>query len=153
VLRELFGWLGKIFDSIGEEIEIKNNRMPIPTKRQVMTTDEVATRFDELAQQEKWFEIQEELFSDYVKSIDPPVSPYFGYAEGKVAVRKKGEDFVKKIVAFHGATTTKPVVGENHFAVGREVDITLQGHGRIQIKQVMLYEVKEGQIISEQFFY
>jgi hypothetical protein len=118
-----------------------------------LTTQEVAVRFNELAQQEKWFEIQEEFFADNVRSIDPPNSPYMGYAEGKSSVRKKGEDFVKRIEALHAASTSKPVVGGNHFAVGREIDITVQGLGRIQINQVMLYEVKDGQIVLEQFFY
>jgi hypothetical protein len=40
----------------------------------------------------------------------------------------------------------------NYFAVVREIDITVQPHERIQINQIMLYEVKDGQIISEQFF-
>ena len=119
----------------------------------VMTTREVASRFNELAQQEKWFEIQDELFSGDVRSVDPPNSPYFGYAEGKNSVRKKGEDWVKRIEAAHRLSTTEPVVGANHFAVGREVDITVQGFGRIQINEIMLYEVKDGQIVSEQFFY
>lgn len=118
-----------------------------------MTTQEVAARFNELAKQEKWFEIQEELFAENVKSIDPPNSPYFGYAEGKAAVRKKGEDFVKRIEAAHHLYTTEPVVAGNHFAVGREKDITVKGYGRIQIKEIMIYEVKNGQIISEQFIY
>ena len=119
----------------------------------VMTTQEVASRFNELAKQEKWFEIQDEFFADNVRSIDPPNSPYFGYAEGKSDVRKKGEEFVKKIEAVHSASTTEPIVAGNHFAVGREVDITVQGFGRIQINEIMLYEVKDGQIVSEQFFY
>jgi hypothetical protein len=119
----------------------------------VMTTQEVAARFNELAQQEKWFEIQDEFFADNVRSVDPPDSPYFGYAEGKVSVRKKGEDFVNRIEAVHRAYTTEPLVTGNHFAVGREKDITVKGHGRIQINQIMLYEVKDGRIISEQFFY
>ncbi len=127
--------------------------MKTSTINKIMTTQEVAARFNELARQEKWFEIQDELFAENVRSIDPPNSPYFGYAEGKTAVRKKGEDFVKKIEAFHGASTTEPVVGGNHFAVGREVDITVQGFGRIQMKEVMLYEVKDGKIVLEQFFY
>lgn len=127
--------------------------MTTSTNNKIITSREVAARFNELASQEKWFEIQDELFAENVRSIDPPNSPYFGYAEGKTAVRKKGEDFVKKIEAFHRASTTEPVVGGNHFAVGREVDITLQGFGRIQIKQIMLYEVKEGKIVLEQFFY
>ena len=123
------------------------------TLQKIMTTQEVATRFNELAQQEKWFEIQEEFFADNVKSIEPANSPYMGYAEGKAAVRKKGEDFVKQITALHRAYTSEPLVTGNHFTVVREVDITVQEHGRIQMNQIMLYEVKEGQIILEQFFY
>lgn len=118
-----------------------------------MTTQEIAARFNELAQQEQWFEIQDELFADDVRSIDPSGSPYFGYAEGKGPVRKKGEDFIRKIEAFHGAQTTVPVVGGNHFAVGRSVDVTLQEFGRVQLNEIMLYEVKDGHIVSEQFFY
>jgi hypothetical protein len=119
----------------------------------VMTTQEVAARFNELAQQEKWFEIQDEFFADNVKSIDPPGSPYFGYAEGKASVRKKGEDFTSRIEAVNRLYTSEPLVSGNHFAVGREKDITVQGHGRIQISQIMLYEVRDGQIVLEQFFY
>ena len=118
-----------------------------------LTTEEVAARFQELARQEKWFEIQDELFAANVKSIEPSHSIYMGYAEGKDAVRKKAEDFVDGIETVHGASTTEPLVTGNHFAVGREVDITVRPHGRIQIDQIMLYEVKDGQIISEQFFY
>ena len=120
---------------------------------ETQTIQEVAARFNELAQQEKWFEIHDEFFADDVKSIDPPNSPYMGYAEGKAAVRKKGEDFVKKIKDFHGAYTTQPVIGGNHFAVGRGMDITVEGFGRIKIDEIMLYEVKDGKIVSEQFHY
>ena len=123
------------------------------TNKIALTTQEVAERFNELAKQEKWFEIQDELFADNVRSIDPPNSPYFRYAEGKADVRKKGEDWVKRIEAAHRRYTTEPVVGGNHFAVGRNVDITVQGFGRIKIDEIMLYEVKDGQIVLEQFFY
>jgi hypothetical protein len=116
----------------------KKQKMTQSTNIQIMTTQEVASRFNELAKQEKWFEIQDELFSDVVKSIDPPNSRYFGCAEGKTLVRKKGEEFVKRIEAAHRRYTTEPIVAGNHFAVGSEV---------------MLYEVKDGQIVLEQFFY
>jgi hypothetical protein len=33
------------------------------------------------------------------------------------------------------------------------VDITVEGFGRIKIDEIMLYEVKNGEIVSEQFFY
>jgi ketosteroid isomerase-like protein len=123
------------------------------TNNNVPAIQEVVARFNELAKAEKWFEIQDELFADNVKSIDPADSPYFGFAEGKDNVRKKGGDFVSRIEAVHRMYTTEPVIGGNHFAVGREMDITVQGQGRIQINEIMLYEVKNGRIVSEQFFY
>ena len=147
-----YSYLDNIFERQNFKLVIKNKNMA-STDTQVMTTHEVAARFNELAKQEKWFDIQDELFAENVRSIDPPNSPYMGYAEGKAAVRKKGEEFVQKIEAFHGAHTSDPVVAGNHFAVGRELDITVPGFGRIQMKEIMLYEVKDGQIVSEQFFY
>ena len=82
-----------------------------------MTTQQVADRFHELAQQEKWFEIQDEFFSDDVRSVDPERSPYFGFAEGKASVRKKGEEFVSRIEAVHSAATSAPIVAGSHFVV------------------------------------
>ena len=101
------------------------------TNNKAMTTQEVADRFNELAQQEKWFEIQDEFFAENVRSVDPPNSPYFGYAEGKAAVRKKGEDFTGRIEAAHSLYTSKPLVSGNHFAVGREKDITEIGRAHV----------------------
>ena len=123
------------------------------TNKTALTTQEVAARFNELAQQEKWFEIQDELFADNVKSVDPPGSPYFGYAEGKASVRKKGMDWGAKIKEGHEVSTTHPVIAGNHFAVGRIFDITTEDFGRIKIEEIMLYEVKDGHIVLEQFIY
>lgn len=125
----------------------------IQEQKKIQTTQEVANRFHELAQQEKWFEIQEEFFADNVRSIEPANSPYLGYAEGKEAVYQKGNDFVKRITDVHKMYTSAPIVSANHFVVGRKMDITVQPHGRIQIDELMLYEVKNGKIMLEQFFY
>jgi hypothetical protein len=123
------------------------------TSQKAFTIHEVAARFNELAKQEKWFEIQDELFAEDVRSVEPANSVYLKDAQGKGNVRKKGEDWISRIQAGHRVHTTEPVVGGNHFAVGREVDITVEGHGRIQLNQVMVYEVENGKIILEQFFY
>jgi len=118
-----------------------------------MTVREVAARFHELAQQEKWFEIQDELFADNVRSIEPPTAQGLPNAQGKAAVRKKGEALVSQVEAVHEASTTAPVVARNFFAVGRELDMTVRSAGRTQMNEIMLYEVSDGQIVSEQFFY
>ena len=123
------------------------------TKTKTMTTQEVAARFNELAQQEKWFDIQSELFADNVRSVDPENSPYFGYAEGKEEVRKKGESFVGRVTGMYKLSTSEPLVAGNHFAVQREKELEVTGFGRVHINQLMVYEVKDGQIVLEQFFY
>lgn len=119
----------------------------------IPTIQDVTGRFHELAQQEKWFEIQDQLFADDVRSIEPPHSRHLENAAGKAAVRKKAETFVNRIEAVHRLHTTAPVIGGNHFAVGREMDLTVRGLGRLQLNEIMLYEVRDGQIVLEQFFY
>ena len=123
------------------------------TNKTAMTTQEVVARFNELAQQEKWFEIQDELFAENVRSVEPPMARDLKNAEGKAAVRKKAEDLIKQVEEVHSSSTTAPVVAGNHFAVGRRLEITVKGLGRMNMDEVMLYEVKDGQIVLEQFFY
>lgn len=120
---------------------------------QQRSTEAVATRFNELAQQEKWFEIQDELFSEDVTSIEPAHANLLPNASGKKEVREKGENWVSKITAFHGGSTSAPLVAGNHFVVTRRVSIDVKEIGRLDIDQLMMYRVKNGQIVSEQFFY
>lgn len=119
----------------------------------IMTTREVADRFNELAREEKWFDIQDELFAENVKSIEPEHSRHPKLVEGKQAVRQKGEAWVARITGFHGASTSQPLVSGSYFSVGRSVDITVDGIGRMKADEIMLYKVENGQIVSEQFFY
>jgi ketosteroid isomerase-like protein len=123
------------------------------TTQTTLTTQQVVARFKELALEEKWFEIQDELFADDVKSIEPLHSRYMPTVEGKAVVRKKAEDFVNKIETVHGVRTSAILATGNHITVARDMDLTVAEFGRIQINEIMLYEVKDGQIVSEQFFY
>src|SRR5258708_3056648 len=119
-----------------------------------LTTQEVADRYLELFKLGgREFDIQDEFFSDDVKRIDPAGSRYFGYAEGKAAVRKKGEDFVKRVEAVHKDITSDAIVCGNHFALTRDLEMTVKPFGRVEMKEIMLFEVKDGKIVSEQFFY
>jgi hypothetical protein len=127
------------------------------TNTKAMTTQEVANRYHELAKQGKWFEIQDELFADDVKSVEPAEAPsryrYLRSAEGKANVRKKAEEWVSRVETLYSSYFTEPVVGGNHFALGWGVDVDVAGLGRRRIDEIMLYEVKDGKIVLEQFFY
>ena len=53
----------------------------------------------------------------------------------------------------HGGYSTDPVIAGNHFSVAMGMDVTMKGMGRIKMDEIAVYEVKEGKIIKEQFFF
>jgi len=123
------------------------------TTTAVMTTQEVANRFHELAQTGQWDKIQSELFADNAVSIEPPGSQGMQSVEGIEAIRKKGEQFNQMVEEMHGGYSTEPVVAGNYFSVAMGMDTTLKGMGRMKMNEIAVYEVKDGKIVKEQFFY
>jgi len=125
------------------------------TESAVMTTQEVANRFNELAQKGQWDKIQAELFSEDAVSIEPAhaASMGLGNAVGLDAVKKKGEAFGQMVEEMHGGYSTPPVVGGKFFSVAMGMDVTMKGAGRVKMDEIAVYEVKDGKIMSEQFFY
>jgi ketosteroid isomerase-like protein len=119
----------------------------------VMTTQEVANRFHELAQSGQWDKIQEELYADDAVSIEPPKSQGLQSVEGKEAIRKKGEMFNEMVEEMHGGYSREPQVAGNFFSVVMGMDVTMKGAGRMKMDEIAVYEVKDGKIVKEQFFF
>ncbi len=118
-----------------------------------MTTQEVADRFNELAQSGQWDVIQNELFAADAVSIEPAHSPGMQTAEGMDAIREKGKKFGEMMEEMHGGYTHPPQVTGNHFTVVMGMDVTMKGLGRMKMDEIAVYEVKDGKIVKEQFFY
>jgi hypothetical protein len=123
------------------------------TLEAVMTTQDVANRFNELGQTNQWEQIQNELFADNAVSIEPPGSPGLQSVEGLPAIKEKGKRFGEMVEEMHGGYMTAPVVGGRFFSVGMGMDCTMKGMGRQKMDEIALYEVKDGKIVREQFFY
>jgi anaerobic selenocysteine-containing dehydrogenase len=125
------------------------------TEAAVMTTQDVANRFNELAQTGQWDAIQKELYAENCVSIEPAHAAAMGMsnAEGIEAIRKKGEAFGAMVEEMHGGYTTPPVIGGNFFSVGMGMDCTMKGMGRTKLDEVAVYEVKDGKVVKEQFFF
>lgn len=123
------------------------------TQEAVMTTQDVANRLHELFKENKWEEAQKELFSEDAESIEPAHSPGLQSAKGKDAIRKKGEEFNNMVEEMHGGYVSEPIVAGNHIAVAMGIDATYKGMGRQKMDEIALYEVKDGKIVKEQFFY
>ena len=125
----------------------------MPTLEAVMTTKEVADRLSQLFKENKWKEAQEELFSDDAESIEPPHAKGLQTVKGLDAIKKKSDDFNNAVEEMHGGWVGEPVVGGNFIAVGMGMDCTMKGMGRMNMEEICVYEVKDGKIVKEQFFY
>ena len=123
------------------------------TLEAVMTTQEVANRFNELSQTGQWEQIQTELFADNAVSIEPPTSPGMQSAEGLSAIKEKGKRFGEMVEEMHGGWVSEPIVAGKYIAVAMGMDCTYKGMGRQKMDEIVLYEVKDGKIVKEQFFY
>ena len=125
----------------------------MPTLEAVMTTKEVADRLSQLFKEYKWKEAQEELFSQDAVSIEPAHSPGLQTVEGLDNIIKKGDQFNEMVEEMHGGWVGEPIVGGNYIAVAMGMDVTMKGAGRMNMEEVCVYEVKDGKIVKEQFFY
>ncbi len=123
------------------------------TLEAVMTTQEIANRMDELFKANNWAQAQEELFADDCESIEPAHSPGLQSVKGKEAIKKKGENFNEGVEEMHGGWCSEPLVGGNYISFAMGMDVTMKGMGRMKMEEICVYEVKEGKITKEQFFY
>ncbi len=123
------------------------------TLEAVMTTQEVANRMNELFKENNWAQVQAELFSDDCESIEPPHSQGLQSVKGKDAIKKKGETFNENMEEMHGGWCSEPLVGGNYISFAMGLDATMKGMGRMKMEEICVYEVKDGKITKEQFFY
>lgn len=125
------------------------------TQEAVMTTKDIADRFYQLAQQRNWKQIQDEMYSDDAESIEPAHAAGQGMqnAKGREALQKKMEMFQAMVEDYHGGQTGKPIIAGNYFSVPMSMDVTMKGAGRMNMEEIAVYQVRDGKIVKEQFFY
>ena len=79
-----------------------------------------------------------------------------GQAFGKVFVNSDagdGNGGVFEAGEVHSGYSTEPVVAGRFFSVAMGMDITFKGMGRMKMDEIAVYEVKDGQIVKEHFFF
>ena len=119
----------------------------------VQTTQQVADRFHELSQQGQFDQIQDELYAGNCVSIEPANAPGMQSVEGLAAIKEKGKNFNSMVEEMHGGYSKEPQVAGNHFSVAMGMDVTFKGQPRMNMDEIAVYEVKDGKIVKEQFFY
>jgi hypothetical protein len=122
-------------------------------KRKIMTTNEIAKRLAELCREGQYVTAQNELYAQDAVSIEPYPTPAFEKeTKGLDAIVDKGHKWESMVKETHSLTVSEPLVAGNSFAFTLQMDITMLEQGRINMTELCVYQVKDGKIVSEQFF-
>ena len=118
------------------------------------TTAEVAQELVSLCRAGKNADAIKKFYSEKIVSIESTGSDEMpAEMSGLDAVQKKTEWWVNNN-EIHSSSVNGPFLGENQFAVQYEYDSTFKPTGeRVNMKEMALYTVKDGEIVREEFFY
>ncbi len=116
-----------------------------------MKTEEVANNLVAWFNNNEEARCYEELYSPNIVSLEPggeiPIS------KGMEEITKKGE-WWRQNFEQHSAKATGPIVADNWFSVRFDMDTTHKPSGqRSQMSEIAVFQVENGKIVKEQFFY
>ncbi len=119
-----------------------------------MTTQEVANKLVEYCRTGNFEDAYKELYSPDAVSIE--MEGAVGYphrSEGMEAIQEKGKQWNSMVEQFYGMEVSDPIVAGDHFTCSMSMDIKMKGRERAKDAELAMFKVKDGKIVSEQFFY
>ena len=117
-----------------------------------MTIEQIADQLIDMVRTGKFEEAYTSLFSQDASSHEPPGIPD-GSVHGLDNMLAKSKAWGENMVAVHELTVSEPFIYDNFITVGMYIDVEKKDGTREKGSEVCLYEVKDGKIISERFFY
>ena len=118
-----------------------------------MTTQQIADRLVELCRQGQFETAQKELFAQDAVSKEAYASPAFAKeTKGLEGILEKGKKWESMVKDYHGLDVSQPLVAGNSFACTMHMDVTMKEQGRMDMTELCVYTVKDGKIVSEEFF-
>ena len=123
------------------------------TATAVLTTKQIASRLKELCVKGEFEQAQRELYADDAVSIEQEASPFFDKeTHGLNAIVEKGNKFEAMVEKMHSNTLSDPLIAGNSICVLAIMDVTMKGRPRESMSELCVYQVKDGKIVSEEFF-
>lgn len=121
-----------------------------------MTTQEVANHYRDLMSQRKFIEVQDTLYHEDVVCQEPEKAASMGmpiFTKGLEAVKAKGVARRATIEVVHDYTCSEPIVAGEFFSAVLKQELTFKGKPRMTLEEVGVFQVRDGKVIKEQFFY
>ena len=116
-----------------------------------MTTQEVANKLHTYCSKGQYKKAWKELYAKNAWSQEPAgVTPRT--AKGLTQLAKKADAWTSQAKVY-GRKVSKPIIAGNWVSMKMELDMQWPGGPRQKASELCVFEVKEGKIVSEQFFY
>lgn len=118
-----------------------------------MTTRQIADRLVSLLREGNFNAVYDELFHPTEVVHDEPQSPHFAHVVGVEAIKAKDEQMQAGIDEFLGMSVGEPAVGRDYFAIPYQMKLKLRDGNLLDLDEIIVYQVRDGKIILEKFFY
>jgi len=98
---------------------------------------------------------QGELYADDAVSIEPEGLTLgdVGNVKGMQAIYDKKRQFKAGLEKVDGITMSDTLIAGDWITAVLTIDATAKGGGRVNLNEVCVYQVQDGKIALEQFFY
>lgn len=117
-----------------------------------METKGIAEKLVNWCNEGNYKDCYQNLYSPDIVSIEPK-GAQMEEVQGMEAVAQKGA-WWEETFEVHSSSVSDPIVADNWFSVRFEMDTTHRPSGqRSQSSEIAVYEVQDGKIVKEQFFY
>jgi len=117
----------------------------------MFTIHEIANGLKEMLSEQKFVEAYKLLFSEDAESIDP-LNTSGQPLKGLTTLLDREKDFLSRITAINKITLSDPIIAGSYFTMSLKMSFEVQDQGHMEVEEICLYKVKNGKIISQQFF-
>jgi hypothetical protein len=139
------------------EFEMGNNTefpyLIYEPKTAIMNTQKIAETLVASCREGEWEKAYQDLYSPEIISIETGDTSEMGRVEGMEGLKKK-EDWWAENFDVHSIEVSDPIVADNWFTVRFDMDTTHKpSQERSTMSEIAVYQVSDGKIVREQFFY
>ena len=114
-----------------------------------MEIQQIASEIVTLIRQAKNKQAKDAFYADNIVSIEGNGDKL----EGIEAIYQKSTDWAAQVSEVHSAYVSDPLVSADHFALNIKMDISYKNGSRAVMNEIAVYEVNDGKIVFEQYFF
>jgi len=114
---------------------------------------DIARKMKEDCDKGKFEKVQKELFSKDAISIEPQAAGGFEKeTRGLDAILEKGKKWGQMVKEYHKLEVSEPLIAGQSIALTMHMAVTMKEGGPMDMTELCVYHVKDGKIVSEEFF-